>query len=248
MPCIAALIPRKAYTQRLVGSRVPVTAARGGGTDLQRDGTHSSDVPYGHVVTADGETADLALRERAAETVDVIGIDNGRLDTHGIEFRGADAARGDTVCRKCSRLDTAGIDRHGVDLRRGKGARVNPCRADIGQRVRRKRAVRALRQSNEPMAADLLLDGSREGARRGGIGLCGTALEDKVVAVSDLRSCRNRRRTITAALYRLVGVEVLHGTRIAAATQEDGEHAVVAAQLRPGEHPAVGLGKVIDIP
>lgn len=92
MPCIAALIPRKAYTQRLVGSRVPVTAARGGGTDLQRDGTHSSDVPYGHVVTADGETADLALRERAAETVDVIGIDNGRLDTHGIEFRGADAA------------------------------------------------------------------------------------------------------------------------------------------------------------
>lgn len=147
MPCIAALIPRKAYTQRLVGSRVPVTAARGGGTDLQRDGTHSSDVPYGHVVTADGETADLALRERAAETVDVIGIDNGRLDTHGIEFRGADAARGDTVCRKCSRLDTAGIDRHGVDLRRGKGARVNPCRADIGQRVRRKRAVRALRQS-----------------------------------------------------------------------------------------------------
>ena len=46
---------------------------------------------------------------------------------------------------------------------------VNPCRADIGQRVRRKRAVRALRQSNEPMAADLLLDGSREGARRGGI-------------------------------------------------------------------------------
>lgn len=94
MPCIAALIPRKAYTQRLVGSRVPVTAARGGGTDLQRDGTHSSDVPYGHVVTADGETADLALRERAAETVDVIGIDNGRLDTHGIEFRGADAARG----------------------------------------------------------------------------------------------------------------------------------------------------------
>ncbi|MCS3300839.1 hypothetical protein NXV37_18950 [Bacteroides uniformis] len=114
--------------------------------------------------------------------------------------------------------------------------------------MRRKRAVRALRQSNEPMAADLLLDGSREGARRGGIGLCGTALEDKVVAVSDLRSCRNRRRTITAALYRLVGVEVVHGTRIAAATQEDGEHAVVAAQLRPGEHPAVGLGKVIDIP
>ena len=53
---------------------------------------------------------------------------------------------------------------------------------------------------------------------------------------------------IAAGELQLVGVEVVHGTRIAAATQEDGEHAVVAAQLRPGEHPAVGLGKVIDIP
>ena len=34
----------------------------------------------------------------------------------------------------------------------------------------------------------------------------------------------------------------------AAATEEDGEHAVVAAQLFFGEQPAVGLGKVIDIP
>ncbi|UVV58140.1 hypothetical protein NXY28_17830 [Bacteroides thetaiotaomicron] len=45
MPCIAALIPRKAYTQRLVDSRVPVTAARGGGTDLQRDGATAPTFP-----------------------------------------------------------------------------------------------------------------------------------------------------------------------------------------------------------
>ncbi|MCS3085406.1 hypothetical protein NXW09_29405 [Bacteroides ovatus] len=70
-------------------------------------------------------------------------------------------------------LILSGIDRHGVDLRRGRSRKS--LRADIGQRVRRKRAVRALRQSNEPMAADLLLDGSREGVRRGGIGAGGTA-------------------------------------------------------------------------
>lgn len=114
--------------------------------------------------------------------------------------------------------------------------------------MRRKRAVRALRQSNEPMAADLLLDGSREGARRGGIGLCGTALEDKVVAVSDLRSLPESAKDYNCCSLSAGRVEVVHGTRIAAATQEDGEHAVVAARLRPGEHPAVGLGKVIDIP
>ena len=72
------------------------------------------------------------------------------------------------------------------------------------------------------MAADLLLDGSREGARRGGIGLCGTALEDKVVAVYARTTKDKSERIIvianTTAKIRGYKIPELKGATLLAST------------------------------
>lgn len=135
-------------------------------------------------------------------------------------------------------LNLVGAYRSRIDARRG----------DVGQRMSFERGVVALRQYDEAVAADLLLDCGRERTRRRGVSCRASALKNQIRVVGDLRRRRYRRGTQVRALDRLVRVEVVHSARRAVPAQEHGEHAVVAAVRRTAEHAAVDLLQVVDVP
>ena len=125
MAGITGLMPRHGNTQRLIGSRIPITGTAGCRAYLYWHGTDRTDTAYRDIIRADGPAADLTPHKRAGQTVDISRVNDVGLDAGGIEFRGSNTPCGNTVCAERTALDTGSVDADGIDLCSGQRAGVD---------------------------------------------------------------------------------------------------------------------------